>query len=162
MINIISISHRIAVLRRLLLALLLLFPGRLFAPELLFPGLWAFLSGRFLCALSAPARLGIAPLLSLSSMPHLLSAIIIPRAQGRKRRAGGIYFPSRGFMYNPRAAGQTALAVWIAHRAIIIPYFHNTSLIICLFQDILNSLPKNTSITSCPAVKGGSLPVCDR
>ncbi len=50
-------------------------------------------------------------------------AIIIPRAQERKRPVSGIYFPSRGDGYNPRAAGQTAEAVWIAHRAIIIPHW---------------------------------------
>ena len=37
-------------------------------------------------------------------------AIIILRAQERKRRACGIYFPSRGFRYQPRAAGRSGEA----------------------------------------------------
>ena len=83
-------------LRRLLLALLLRLTGRLPEPRLLLSGLRAFLPGRLPRVLPAPVRPGTALLLPLSSMPHLLSGIIIT-------------------------------------------YFHYTSLIIYLFQEILNT-----------------------
>ncbi len=84
-------------LRRLRLALLLRLNGlpRLGA-ERLPAGLWAFLSGRFPEVPLGLPRLMSPPFLPLSSMPHLLSGIIIT-------------------------------------------YFHYTSLIICLFQEILST-----------------------
>ena len=83
-------------LRRLLLALLLRLPGRLFRSGPPPSGLRAFLPGCLPYAPHVTVRPGAAPLLPLLSMPHLLSGIIIT-------------------------------------------YFHYTSLIICLFQEILNS-----------------------
>ena len=95
-----KINHLITALRRLLLALLLLFPdpgltARL-RPEPLSDGPWAYLSGRCFCGPAVLLRFPRAPFLSLSSIPYLLSVIIIPRAQKRKRRFSAIYFSSRG------------------------------------------------------------------
>ena len=90
--------------RRLLLALLLLFlcpglPGCL-RPDPPPDGPWAYLSGRFLRGVSAPLLILPAPLLSLSSMPHLLPAIMLrdhyTTCAEKEAAHSAIYFSSRG------------------------------------------------------------------